>query len=65
MNEDARQIHEMYPKELYVSVYSVQLMDRDSATVRLLFHAGNATAHFILKGSNQRWLIVGSEYGKL
>ncbi|AQG80648.1 hypothetical protein [Spirosoma montaniterrae] len=65
LREDARQIHERYPKKLYVSVPSVKLFGEDSATVRLLFHAGNATARFSMKNSNRKWIVVNREYGKL
>lgn len=61
---DTYQIHQQHPKELYVSVPSVKLFSRDSASVSLIFHAGNATALFFLKNEQEKWKVIKRQYGK-
>ncbi len=61
---DFYQIHQQHPKELYVSVPEIKFFSKDSATVLLIFHAGNATALFNLKNDKEKWTISGRQYGK-
>ena len=61
---DVYEIHKQHPDELYVSVPEVKFYSRDSATVSLIFHAGNATTLFSLKNEEGSWLIKRRQNGK-
>ena len=61
---DEYQIHQKYPKELYVSVSEIKFVNKDSASVELIFHAGNAIRIFDLKKVNESWKIVRLQKGK-
>ncbi|UFH56092.1 hypothetical protein [Spirosoma sp. KNUC1025] len=63
-SKDILQIHVQHPNELYVSIPSIKFFTRDSASVILIFHAGNATDLYTLKKEQDSWVIRGHQYGK-
>lgn len=62
--EDTYQIPLKYPGELYVSIPKIKFINKDSASVELIFHAGNAIRIFDLKKVNESWKIVRLQKGK-